>query len=140
MSDDVADIVRRGLEQIAAAIRRHELPGEDATRLLHPEVRLDVSRRVFNPRVYEGFAGLNEMIEDIWEVWDEFDLRPTEFVSAGDKVAVLLEERARARNGLETTREIAYLYTVQAGRVTEWIGAMDPAEARLAIQDVQARK
>ena len=140
MSDDVADIVRRGLEQIATAIRRHELPGEDATRLLHPQVRLDVSRRVFNPRVYEGIAGLNEMIEDIWEVWDEFDLRPTEFVSAGDKVAVLLEERARARNGLETSREIAYLYTVQAGRVTEWIGAMDPAEARLAIQDVLAQK
>jgi hypothetical protein len=140
MSDDAADIVRRGLEQMATAIRRHELPREDATRFLHPEVRLDVSRRVFNPRVYEGIAGLHEMIEDIWEVWDDFELRPTEFISAGNKVVVLLEERARARNGLETTREIAYLYTVQAGRVTEWIGAMDPAEARQTIEDVPTRK
>ena len=140
MSEDNVDIVRRGVTQIATALRSHELPDEDATGFLDPQVRLDVSRRVFNPRVYEGIAGLREMIEDIWEVWAEFDLRPTEFISAGDKVVVLLEERARARNGLETTREIAYLYTVRGGRVTEWIGAMDPAEARQTLQDVETRK
>jgi ketosteroid isomerase-like protein len=134
MSQENVEIVRRGLTIVGRAIQNHELPGEEADRILDPEIRLDVSRRIFNPHEYEGIEGLHQMIKGIWEVWEEFELSPKEFFHAGDKVAVLLEERGRTRNGLETSREIAYLYTVRAGRVIEWIGGMEPDEALKVLQ------
>ena len=134
MSEENVEVVRRGLEIVGRAIRDREFPEEEAKRILDPDIRLDVSRRVFNPHVYEGIAGLRQMIEDLWEVWEEFELLPGEFFDAGDEVVVLLEERGRTRNGLETTREIAYMYTVRGGRVVGWIGAMEPDEALNALE------
>jgi hypothetical protein len=134
MSQENVAIVRRSLEIVGRAIREREFPEEEAKRILDPEIRLDVSRRVFNPDVYEGIGGLRQMIEELWQVWEEFELLPREFFDAGDEVTVLLEERGRTSNGLETTREIAYMYTVRGGRVVEWIGAIEPDEALNALE------
>ena len=73
------------------------------------------------------------MIEDLWEVWEEFESAEG-ILDAGDEVVVLLEERGRTRNGLETTREIAYMNTVRGGRVVEWTGAMEPKETLSALE------
>lgn len=67
------EIVRRGLKIVSTAIRDHEFSMEEARQILDPDVRLDVSRRVFNPHVYEGIDGLRQMIEGIWEIWEEFE-------------------------------------------------------------------
>jgi hypothetical protein len=132
MSKENIDLVRRCIAMVEVALRERRVPVE-AGLLLDPEVRLDVSRRVFNPRVYEGLDGLGQMLEDIWENWEGFEVRPKSFVDAGDKVVVVVEERAMARNGLEITRESGYLYTLRAEKVVEWIGSMDPDEALAAL-------
>jgi ketosteroid isomerase-like protein len=134
MSQENVKVVRRSFQIVGRAIRDREFPEEEAKRIFDPEIRFDVSRRVFNPRVYKGIGGLRQMIEDLWDVWEEFELLPKDFLDAGDEVVVLLEERGRTRNGLETTREIAYMYTVRDGRVIEWTGAMDPEEALSALE------
>ena len=134
VSEENIEIVRRNLELVAAAIRTREFDETEVRQILDPEVRLDASRRVFNPEVYEGVEGLRRMLEGIWEMWEEFELRPTEFVESGDSVVVLLEERGRGRDGISLSREIAYLYTLRAGRVVEWIGSMELDEALAALQ------
>ena len=67
MSQENVEVVRRGLEIVGRAIRDREFPEEEAKRILDPDIRLDVSRRVFNPHVYEGIAGLRQVIEDLWK-------------------------------------------------------------------------
>lgn len=40
-----------------------------------PGIRIDASRHVFNPDVYEGAAGLQRMVGDICDAWEGFEQR-----------------------------------------------------------------
>ncbi len=66
MSEENIDVVRRVHES------RDEWSGSSGAALLRelfdPDVRLDMSRRVFNPVVYEGYAGLAQWARATTEV------------------------------------------------------------------------
>src|SRR5437868_5765002 len=100
MSQENVEVVRRIYEIAGKALRDHAFPERDAREVFDPKLRLDLSRNVFNPGVYEGIDGLRETFENIWEVWEQFEVHPREFVESADKVAVVVEMRGRAREGV----------------------------------------
>jgi hypothetical protein len=135
MSEKKVEIVQRAYEFINAAFRAHEFPEEQARAILHPEVRIDVSRNVFNPAVHDGIEGARRMFEGLWDVWHEFELVPRELLAEGDKVAIRLEMRGRGRDGIEVAREVGNLYTFRGDRLIEMVGGMEWDEAREALAE-----
>ena len=86
---------------------------------LDPEVRADMSERVFNPDVYEGHDGYRRFLTEIDSVWDDFRVEPLEFIDAGKKVVVSHMVRGRGKeSGVEVELPSTSVYTVHDGLVT----------------------
>ncbi len=110
MSHENVEIVRR-----AVNARRSEF-----TELLDPAVRLDLSERVFNPAVYEGYEGILQWKAEVRDVWESYVSEPEEFFDCGQVVVVFTRERGRGRgSGVEVDRLTALLYRLREGRVTD---------------------
>jgi ketosteroid isomerase-like protein len=110
MSQENVEIVRRSLRA-----RRSEFAA-----LLDPAVRLDLSERVFNPAVYEGYEGIMRWRAEVGDVWDYYESQPEEFFDCDQVVVVFTHERGRGRgSGVEVDRDTALLYRLGGGRVTE---------------------
>ena len=109
MSRDV-ELVRRAL-----SARRSEF--ED---VLDPHVRLDLSERVFNPEVYEGYDGIMRWRAEVGDVWEFYRSEPQQFFDGDGVVVVFTRERARGKgSGVTVDRVTALLCRLRAGRVSE---------------------
>src|SRR5437899_10927816 len=92
MSSANVEIVRRALKA-----RRSEF--ED---LLDPAVRLDLSERVFNAGVYEGYDGIMQWRAEVGETWDSYRTEAEEFFEGPEVVVVFRQERRRGKGtGIE---------------------------------------
>src|ERR1700716_268420 len=81
-----------------------------------PDVQIDMSRRVFNPDVYEGHDGLRRLGAEIREVWDEFLIEPERIVDAGDRVVVIEIRRGRGKeSGVQVEQRAAVIWTLAHG-------------------------
>ena len=111
MSQDSVEVVRRAL-----IARRSEFAD-----LLDPAIRLDLSERVFNPAVYEGYDGIMRWRADVGDVWDSYRSEPEEFLEGDDVVVVFTRERGRAKgSGIEVEQHpTALLCRLRSGRVSE---------------------
>jgi ketosteroid isomerase-like protein len=110
MSQDDIDTVR-----LALVARR-----SDFERLFHPDVRLDLSERVFNPDVYEGYDGIMRWRAEVAEIWASYDSEPEELLQGTDAIVVLTHERGRGRrSGVTVDRLTALLCRLRDGRVYE---------------------
>jgi ketosteroid isomerase-like protein len=98
--------------------------------LIDPDVRIDMSRRVFNPDVYEGHDGVRRLGRDVADVWDEFRLEPERFVDAGDKVVVIEKRSGRGKgSGVVVEQRSAVIWTLRGGKVLALETEFAPAEA-----------
>jgi hypothetical protein len=87
------ELARRAL----SAPRRSEF-----VELFDPTVRLDLSERVFNPELYEGYGGLTRWRADVDDVWGSYHVEPEEFFEGDDVVVVFTRERSRGKaSGVE---------------------------------------
>jgi ketosteroid isomerase-like protein len=131
MSQNV-EIVR----EVMALVRRTGT-GEPEPRLfelLAPEVKLDMSRRTFNPDVYERHDGLRRFKRERDEVWEEFLVTPERMVDAGESVVVIESLRGRGRgSGVETRSRSASVWTMRDGQVIHMATYRDPQEALDAV-------
>src|SRR2546423_8994304 len=111
MGQDNVEVVRRAL-----IARRSEFAD-----LLDPAVRLDLSERVFNPAVYEGYEGVMRWRADVGDVWDSYRSEPEEFFHGDEVVVVFTRERGRAKgSGIEVDQHpTALLCRLRSGRVSE---------------------
>jgi ketosteroid isomerase-like protein len=111
MSQEDVEVVRRAL-----TARRSEFAD-----LLDPAVRLDLSERVFNPAVYEGYEGVMRWRADVGDVWDFYRSEPQEFFDGDEVVVVFTRERGRAKgSGIEVDQHpTALLCRLRSGRVSE---------------------
>jgi ketosteroid isomerase-like protein len=117
VSQENVEVVQRGL----VFLRESYESGEATDQLLDlcaPEIRVDASRRVFNPGVYEGDAGVRRSIREIYDAWEEFQASNERVIDAGDRVVVLqtISGRGRASKALVQQRG-ALIVTVQDGLV-----------------------
>ena len=88
---------------------------------LDPEVRFDLSERVFNPGIYEGHDGFRRFVQEIDEVWEDFRIEPLEFIDAGeDKVVVSYLVRGRGKgSGVDVELPSTSVYTLRRGKLIE---------------------
>ena len=114
MSQENVEVVRRGYD----AFNSGDVEGVVAT--VGPDVRWDMSERVFNPAVYEGHDGMRRFVEEIDEVWEDFRLEPLDFIDAGDKVVVSHLIRGSGKgSGVDVELPSTSVYTVRRGKVIE---------------------
>jgi ketosteroid isomerase-like protein len=111
MSQQNVELVRRAL-----TARRSEF-----IELLDPSVRLDLSERVFNPAVYEGYEGIMRWRAEVGDVWESYRSEPEEFFDGDEVVVVFTRERGRAKgSGIEVDQHpTALLCRLRTGRVSE---------------------
>src|SRR2546427_7488687 len=111
MSEESVQLVRRAL-----TARRSEF-----ALLLDPAIRLDLSERVFNPAVYEGYEGIMRWRAEVGDVWESYRSEPEQFFDGDEVVVVFTRERGRAKaSGIEVDQQpTALLCRLRAGRVSE---------------------
>jgi SnoaL-like domain len=129
VSTDRIAAVRRIFEVVNEATRCQRFPREEADEILDPGFRLDASRYVFNPGVYQGVDGLREFVDGILEMWEAVEIHPEELLEAGERIVALIVLRGRGREGVEASRRGANVFTLRGDKVVEWIVGMDEPEA-----------
>jgi ketosteroid isomerase-like protein len=131
MSQETVQIVRETMALIRCAGARE--PEPRLFELLAPDMTLDMSRRTFNPEVYQGHAGLRRFRRERDEVWEEFLVTPERIIDGGEKVVVIEALTGRGRgSGVETKSRSASVWTVQDGQVIHMATYHDPREALTA--------
>ena len=97
--------------------------------ILDPEVVLDATRRLVNPKTYTGMQGMRRMVADRDEVWEAFRMEPDEVLDAGDRVVAIGRWVGRG-SGIGVQQPVADVFTLHDGRVVRVeFGFTDRAEA-----------
>ena len=71
------ELVRRALEYTDETVDS-DVQDEELAEVFAPDVVLDLSTRVFNPKVYVGYDGLREFRSDVLEIWESLSITATE--------------------------------------------------------------
>src|SRR3954451_19337740 len=110
MSQGNVEIVRTLFEALNRGDR------ERAIELAHPEVVLDATRNVFNPKTYVGFDGLRQWLADMDDGWEEMHSEQNEFIGAGARVVVIGRRVGKGKaSGVEVGRPNATILTIRDG-------------------------
>jgi len=133
VSQENVEVVRRGL-----AILRESYTDDAAIEglldLCAPDVRVDASRRIFNPDIYDGAAGVRRAIQEIRDAWEDFCEDNQSVVDAGDRVLVVQTISARGRTSRAYVEQKgALIWTLRDGRVELIEVFVDPREALKAV-------
>ena len=103
-------------QKVFAALNRGDR--EEALGLAHPEIVLDATRSVFNPKTYFGWDGLRQWLTDTEEIWEGMHTEQNEFVDAGDRVVVIGRLVGRGKgSGVEIGSSNGTILTVRDGLV-----------------------
>jgi hypothetical protein len=90
------EIVRRALELLRESYESGRAT-DGLLELCAPDIRVDATRRVFNPGVYEGEAGALRSIREICDAWEDFRQINERLIDVGDRVVVLETIGGRGR-------------------------------------------
>jgi ketosteroid isomerase-like protein len=133
VSQENVEVVREAIDLVTRASRGDQRPR--LFDLLSPDLEIDMSRRVFNPDIYRGHAGLRRLFQETQEVWEEFSVVPERFIDAGERAVVIETLRGRGRtSGLEIENRSAVIWTVQEGQVIRMEMGLDPEEALASVR------
>jgi ketosteroid isomerase-like protein len=128
----IVELVRKVMDLMDLAER-----GERKLRLIDyfaPDVEIDMSRRTFNPDIYQGHAGLRRLSREVRDVWDGFWITPERFIDAGERVVVIETRRGRGReSGVEVEDRSAVIWTVREGQVVRMETDLEPKQALKAV-------
>jgi uncharacterized protein len=127
MSQENVELVRHALDAFESRDFKRMLSvvGPDF------ELRTDDSAILaLERRTWKGREGLLEFLEKIQEPWENFRIETREFVDAGDKVVVLLDQFGR-RSGseFEVKMAVGHVYTIRDGRIASWATYVDQETA-----------
>ena len=131
-------LVRQALEFTNA--HSEDPTDEELAEVFAPDVVLDMSVRVFNPKVYEGYDGLRAFREDALEIWESLTITATELIEEGDCVLVLTRVQSRGRgSGVPMDVEGAGIWTAAEGRLKHYRllspGVVGRGDAIAALRD-----
>ena len=146
MSQENVELVRRYLaDLVALADRAGESTGSRLAALdlpeipaffeeyWHPQTVYDVSDRL-DGGIYPGPAGVEQSIRDWLAPWEDFEIEFKEFLPAGDRVVVVQDFRAVAKDGMEVElRDLCSIYTVRDGQLVRYEERLGRAEALEAL-------
>src|SRR5215207_5190403 len=128
MSQENVELVRAVLETWNRSWRDGD--PDPALDMLDPDVVLDFSGNVFNPRVLKGHEGYRQLLVEVGEVWDEVTFEVEELIPTDDGVLTLVVARARGRaSGVAIEERVAQLFTVRDGKISRMQAYSDRDEA-----------
>jgi ketosteroid isomerase-like protein len=133
MSEEHVQVVRRMYAAMNA--------GDEGTlvSLVDPEIVIDATRFVFNPKTYVEVQGFREMAVGINEVWESVRFEPLEFVDMRDRVVVVERMVGKGKgSGVEVARTLAAVWTVRDGRVARMELGFEDLDAALAAAGLPA--
>ena len=135
------DLVRRATELTSGD---GQVTDEELAEIFTPDVVLDLSVRIFNPKVYEGYAGLREFYAESREVWEHVGVTIREILQEGDRYLVLVDVVSRARaSGIEVPAGGAGIWTAAGGRLRHYrlldARAADREKGLAALRDTKAQ-
>ncbi|HWG08666.1 MAG TPA: nuclear transport factor 2 family protein [Solirubrobacteraceae bacterium] len=129
MSQENVAIVRRAEEALSVSFERGEATA-DLLDLCAPDIRVDASRRIFNPAVYDGHDGLRRLIREISEAWEDFSEVNDRHIDAGQQVVALQRISARGRESrAQVQAPAALIWTMREGRIVRVDIFLDQEEA-----------
>jgi ketosteroid isomerase-like protein len=131
------ELVRRSLAFTNGPL---DVSDDELAETFAPDVVLDMSARVFNPKVYEGYDGLRQFRRDAEEVWETLKISETELIEEGDHILVLTHVEAHGRgSGIQMDVQGAGIWTVANGRLQRYRllspGVVDREEALATLRD-----
>ena len=135
MSQANVEIVREAMSLLSRITSGGDADAEaELLRLFAPDVRIDMTRRVFNPDLYIGHEGLRRLAREVSAVWEEFTIEPERLIDGGDRVVVIERRRGRgAGSGVAVEQTAAVIWTLEDGRVVAAATDLDPREALKAV-------
>jgi ketosteroid isomerase-like protein len=131
MSQENVEVVREVIALMNAAAAGE--PDELDPRLLDlfaGDVQIDMSRRIRNPDIYRGHAGLHRLRREVDEVWEGFLKAPERIMDAGESVMVIETQLRPGRVGAaDVEHRTAVIWTVRNGQVIRMEVGLDAQEA-----------
>ncbi len=125
MSQENVEVVRR----CYVLMNNRDMSGLE--KVADPEAVLDLSRNVFNPGIYLGHDGIRQFNARSEEVWEEFEMRPEEFIDGGDTVVTAVSIFGRGHgSGVPVEMRLFNIWEFREGKVMRMTGGYrDRAEA-----------
>jgi ketosteroid isomerase-like protein len=89
--------------------------------VLDPGIEWDASRRIFDPGVFHGHAGVDAFLAKLREVWRSGRIEPLDYVAVDDAVVVPVRLHLDSRTHGQTMQaHAAHVWTVRDGRIVRW--------------------
>jgi len=131
------DLVRRAAELASAD---EPASDEELAEIFSPDIVLDNSERILNPRVYRGYDGLREWYADTHEIWETVSMTVGEIVQEGNRYLVLSDVHSRARgSGIEFDATAAAIWTAEGGRLKHFrLLASEKADREQGLAELRA--
>jgi uncharacterized protein len=115
---------RANVEVVRRAFDAFESGGFDATaEFTHPDFQMEQMPMHPESGTYSGGEAARFSMESWMGSFEGFESEPTEFIDAGERVVVVVEERGRARgSGAELGHAYGVVFTVRDGKIArmEW--------------------
>ena len=108
MSQENVEIVRSGYEHFAATGKTRA----------HPDLVWDVSNLGWpDQQVYSGCEGADQFMAEWRAAWDDWEMEPAEFLDAGERVVVIVNQRGRSKaTGIPVEMRFAQVWTLRNGQ------------------------
>ena len=116
------------IKQAYAAVGEGDL--DSMLDIIDPDVVLRDRPEAPDPTTYHGHEGVRKALASSDETFEGFELRPEEFIVAGDYVIVVLRMRGTGRgSGVTVEERIAHQWRVRGGKVVALQVYSDPDDA-----------
>jgi len=124
MSKENVEVVRSFYDQWA----RDDFPGP--IELMDPEIEYVNPAGAVEPGTRHGLDAFTKAVEKVFEGWEAWQMKPEQFESVGDQVAVVVRYRARGRgSGVEVEGRESALWTLRDGKVVRYAWFHEPGDA-----------
>jgi ketosteroid isomerase-like protein len=112
MSQENVEIARKGYEA-------HNRDGPYAIlNFLHSEIEWGTPEQDVNPAgSFHGHAGVRQFLDEFFEVFEDAEIEPEEFIDVGERVLVSFRFKAKARGSkIEVEEQWAHVWTLRDGK------------------------
>ena len=99
-----------------------------------PDLELDFSASVgLEAGVYRGFDACLRVWANYFDAFEEIDIKPENYLDAGDSVVMPNTSRVRGREGIEVFARSTLVFTFDSGQLTRICLYQEEQEARKAV-------
>jgi len=116
------------VQAIYDAWAREERPGP--VELLDAQIEYVNPAGALEPGTRRGLSGFADAVEKTYEGWDAWEMKLEQLHVAGDRVAVVVQYRARGRgSGVELEGRESALWTIRDGKAVRYEWFHGPGDA-----------